>query len=153
MPQDFAASGSLGLLAIIGLVFTALFCLTLYNTLILIKPENRKIKPVTVWLLFVPGFNIIWNFFVVLGLATSIKDELLSRDFEVTDKPGLISGIGYSVVSCLALIPYILEIPKDWFWALGVIGLLQLIFFVQYWMKVNWYKTILKRDSLGEEEA
>ena len=152
MPQNFATSGSLGFLALIGLVITILFCLTLYNTLKLVKPENRKIKPLSVWLLFLPGFNLVWNFFVVVGMSLSIKNELLSRDYEVTENPGFLSGLGYSIVSCLAVIPYLVQVPKDWFWALGIVGILQLIFFVQFWMKVNWHKNILKDDITGDVE-
>ncbi len=151
MPQNISP-GSLGLIALIGISITIFFCLTLYNTLNLIKAENRRINPVTVWLLFIPGFNMIWNFFVVSGITSSLREELLSRNYEVTEKPAFISGLGYSIISLLAVFPYFIKIPEDWFWALGTVGLLQLIFFVQYWIKVNWYKNILKNDNTGEEK-
>jgi len=35
------------------------FLLTLQNTLKVISPENRKMQPSNVWLMFIPLFNII----------------------------------------------------------------------------------------------
>lgn len=151
MPQNLEIPGNLGWIAVIGLIITIFFCMTLYNTLGLVKSENQKIKPFTVWLLFIPGFNMVWNFFVVLGVAYSLRDELISRDYDVREKPALISGLGYSVISCLSLIPYFVEIPKNWLWALGAIGVLEIIFFVQYWTKISWYKTILREDNADKE--
>lgn len=165
------SAGNIGVI-ILWLIVTVFFCLTLYNTLVLIKPWNRKIKPSWVWLLFVPLFNFFWNFFVVTAISSSIKRELEERNFEVTDRPGFVSGMFYSVIYLIAAIaPYIMAATgvqaftmedvtaissgnlsvKGWFFvALGILGLLQLIFFIQYWMKINWYKTVLKNDDPEE---
>jgi amino acid transporter len=34
---------------------------------------------------------------------------------------------------------------------IGILSLIQMIVFIQYWMKINWYKQILQRDSEGNE--
>lgn len=165
-------SGNIGLVAII-IIVTVFFCLNLYNTLSLIRPENRKLHPAAVWLLFVPLFNFVWNFFVVIAVSSSLRNELEDRNFDVTERPGLVSGMIYSVISFLVgSAPYILmaagievlsteELTKiseghvssgqGLIIATGILGLLQLIFFIQYWMKISWYKNILKKDNIGED--
>jgi hypothetical protein len=133
---------SLGL----GIAINVLFCLTLIKTLSYIRESNRTISPALVWLLLIPGFNTLWNFFVVARLSQSIRKELESRDFEVSGSPTLIIGLIYSFLSALVLFisP---DMLKEQSIGLGIFGLAVIIAFVQYWTKVNWYKKVFQKDS------
>jgi hypothetical protein len=51
------------------------YLITLQKTLETIVPENRKMPPGQVWLLLIPLFNYIWQFFTVSNIADSIKAE------------------------------------------------------------------------------
>ena len=48
------------------------FLLTLQNTLKAISEENRKMPPANVWLMFIPLFNIVWQFIMVDRIAHSL---------------------------------------------------------------------------------
>lgn len=130
---------------IIGTIINAFFCLTLYKTLKLIKPENRQLQPFMIWLLLIPLVNLFINFIVVIRMAASITNELVSRDYEVDENPGFAVGIAYAVLAVVANIPMPFSI-------LGVIGIVGLILFIQYWMKINWYRKVLLEETPAEEE-
>ena len=42
-----------------------LYLVTLQNTLKEIKPENRKMQPGKVWLMFIPLFSLVWHFIMI----------------------------------------------------------------------------------------
>ncbi len=134
----------------IGLAINVLFCLALVKTLLQVKEENRRIKPLLIWLILVPGFNVLWNFFVVIRMSQSIKNELDSRDFEVEGNPTLYVGLTYAILSSIILF---VPVPKDLNYSIGV-GVLAIAIitaFVQYWMKIVWYRNVLKHDSSENE--
>jgi hypothetical protein len=86
------------------------------NTLKAIRPTNRAMSPGQVWLTLIPLFGFVWQFFVVVRIATSIKRELKAKredlqgqSVNVTgDKwpPTLYTGIAYGVFYCLMFLPF-----------------------------------------------
>ena len=44
----------------------AFYCLALQKCLTLIKPENRKATPISVWYMFLIPFNFVKDFFIVI---------------------------------------------------------------------------------------
>jgi hypothetical protein len=132
-------------------IIKSLFALAIIKTLNEISLKNRKISPALVWLLVIPGFNVIWNFYVALRLSQSLKDELDERNFEVKGKPTLFIGLAYAIVSSSALF---IPPPKDVEHSLvyGIIGIAAIVTFVQYWMKINWYKKVLQNDLVENDE-
>jgi hypothetical protein len=133
------------------ILIKSLFALAIIKTLNEISEKNRKITPTLVWLLVIPGFNVLWNFFVALRLSQSLKDELDERNFEVQGKPTLIIGLAYAIISSSALF---IPPPKDVQHSLvyGVIGIAAIVTFVQYWMKINWYKKVLQNDLVENDK-
>ncbi|HEY0054191.1 MAG TPA: hypothetical protein VGB63_02445 [Pedobacter sp.] len=129
----------------------SLFVLAIIKTLDEISQKNRKITPALVWLLVIPGFNVLWNFYVAIRLSQSLKIELDERNFEVKGQPTLIIGIAYAAISSSALF---IPPPKDIQNSLvyGVIGIAAIITFAQYWMKIIWYKKVLQNDSVENTE-
>ena len=148
IPLDFAA---IGLSALITILITVLFCLSLVKTLAYVAPENRAIQPSVVWLLLVPVLNYIFSFFVVFWMSKSISNELKSRDFDEVKWPALVPGLISATLSLLPLAVYFIDIPEKYMDVIGFLALFQMIFFIQYWMKINWYRQIFKQDT--EENA
>lgn len=152
MQENLLTSGWGAVVAFAALVMTILFYLTLY-TLNIIKTENRKLHPLTVWLLFIPGFNLVWNFFVVSGVTVSIKNELQSRNYDVIKRPAFVSGIVYASLTALGIIPLLLkipfnmQIPETWMMFFGLLGLLQIFSLIDYWRKVSWYMKIIRNEN------
>jgi hypothetical protein len=152
-PQlDFSALG-FSLILFIGI--TVLFCRSLIKALEYVNPENRAIQPTVIWLLLIPVVTYVVNFIVVFGMSKSIANELESREFEDVKKPAFTLGIASA---SLALILVVLQmglffVPavKKYIDFIGILSLIQMIVFIQYWMKINWYKQILQRDSEGNE--
>jgi hypothetical protein len=152
-PQlDFTALG-FSLILFIGI--TVLFCRSLVKALEYVSPENRAIQPTVIWLLLIPVVTYVVNFIVVFGMSKSIANELESREFEDVKKPAFTLGIASA---SLALILVVLQmglffVPavKKYIDFIGILSLIQMIVFIQYWMKINWYKQILQRDSEGNE--
>src|SRR4051794_2730546 len=51
----------------------AAICWFLSSCLKILPPEHRRQKPGMVWLLFIPVFNLVWNFFVFPAIADSYR--------------------------------------------------------------------------------
>ncbi|WP_207429572.1 hypothetical protein [Pedobacter sp. SYSU D00535] len=79
-------------------------------------------------------------------MSKSLSDELEDREYEVEEKPAYQAGMSYAIVSCLAIIPSLLPLPSSFAAVAAVIGLLQIIFFIQYWAKISWFKNVLRND-------
>ena len=61
------------LLVLIALAIGILICWFLMTCFQRIPPQHRKQQPALVWLLLIPCFNLVWNFFVYPKLAESFK--------------------------------------------------------------------------------
>jgi Na+/phosphate symporter len=130
-----STNGISGLLQIILLALFLVpgifFLLTLQNTLKVISPENRKMQPSNVWLMFIPLFNIIWQFIMVDRIAQSISAECVKLNIAVKQtKPTYNIGLAWNICNCISFIPII-----------G--GLTALVMFILYWVKVGEYKKLL----------
>ena len=111
------------------------FLLTLQNTLKAISDENRRMPPANVWLLFIPLFNIVWQFIVVDKIAQSIAAECARLNLPVKeDKPTYGIGLAWNICNCISIIPI-------------VGGLAALITFIIYWVKVAEYKKLIKSSQ------
>ncbi len=79
MPPELAAgflAGMLVVLAIglaVGLVISAVICYLLYSCFERIPPGHRQMESWQTFLLMIPCFNIVWNFFVFPKLAKSYQ--------------------------------------------------------------------------------
>lgn len=129
----------------------SLFALAIIKMLNEISEKNRRITPVLVWLLVIPGFNVLWNFFIALRLSQSLKEELDERNFEVQGKPTLFIGLAYAIVWSLALfIPPSKNVQHSLIY--GVVVIAAIVTFAQYWMKINWYKKVLQDDMVENDK-
>jgi hypothetical protein len=110
MAVNEAAVG--GVIMIVALVFLVImlipaifYCLTLQKALNRVSPENRAMAPGMVWLLFIPLFNLVWHFIVVLNMAKSLGAEFKKRNLAVASDPGKGIGLTYCILLCCSLLP------------------------------------------------
>lgn len=131
----FLIFGAAGMLLIVPMV---LYVFTLYITLKAVAPENRKMEPMSLWLLLIPVFGLVWHFIVVGKMADSIKAELASENNAYADKrPAYDIGLAMCILSCLCFIPGIN--------VLAVIG--ALVCWIIYWVRMITYKGEIARQK------
>lgn len=107
------------------------FLLTLQKTLNAISPENRRMPASNVWLMFIPLFNIVWQFIMVDKIAQSITAECARLNIPVTDpKPTYNIGLAWNICNLVTFIPFIGSLAA-------------LVTFILYWVKVSEYKNLI----------
>ena len=67
----------------------------------------RKLEPALVWLLLIPCFNLVWNFFVFPGLADSYKAYFDSVGDSTVGNCGRDLGLGYAICDAASVIPFV----------------------------------------------
>ena len=119
------------------------YLITLQSTFDTISVENRKMPSSNVWLLLIPLFATVWHFIVINNLADSIKAEANSKNINIDEpRPAYKEGLAMCILNCLFFIP-----------GLNILtGILGLICWILYWVKITSYKNILltnKYNSIG----
>ncbi len=116
------------------LVPAIFFLLTLSSTLSKCAPGFRTMEPGMVWLLLVPFFSLIWNFFVVMAVAKSLANEYARRGIPSPEPlPGQRIGIAMCVCVCCCIVPL-----------LGfLVGLASLLLWIMYWVKIAEFSRLL----------
>lgn len=114
----------------------AFYCKSLQTTLELIQPENRTRKPKSVWYMYLIPFNFIEDFFIVIDVSQSLKNEMKSNirlnnfgDF------GLTLGIGWSVAQLFSFIPNI---------AGQISGFIGIVLWIIHWILIHRINKVLK---------
>ncbi len=103
--------------------------LTLQKALNRCAPENRAMAPGLVWLLFIPLFNLVWHFFVVINMAKSLAAEFQKRGIAEEPQPGKTLGLVMCILACCGIIPF-----------LGILcSLAALVCWIIYWIKIAGY--------------
>ena len=123
-----------GLIGLAIILLPAIFyCLTLQKALSRCAPENRAMQPGMVWLLFIPLFNIVWQFFVVINVAKSLGAEFQKRGMAEDPQPGKTIGLVTCILVCCGIIPIINFFS----------GIAALICWIIYWVKIAGYSNKL----------
>ncbi|OGV78615.1 MAG: hypothetical protein A3K19_31835 [Lentisphaerae bacterium RIFOXYB12_FULL_65_16] len=68
-----AGVAGIAFLVVVGLAVAVAICWFLYTCLARVPVQYRQQEPVMVWLLLIPCFNLVWNFFVYPKIAESYK--------------------------------------------------------------------------------
>jgi hypothetical protein len=154
------AGASFQILLLLGFVIPAiLFLLTQRNTLKTIRTGNRSMNPGLVWLQLIPLFGQLWQFFVVIRIADSIKKEVGSRQddtilgfsdasaVEQLDKrPTLAMGIAYCILTTLTIIINLTSIAAHpWLYIVSALcSLSGVTCWIIYWVQLAGYKKELR---------
>jgi hypothetical protein len=104
----------------IMLVPAIFYLLTLQKALNRCSPECRAMNPGMVWLMLIPLFNLVWQFFVVLNMAKSLGAEFQKRGLAEDPNPGQTLGL----VMCVGNL---------------ICGPVGLICWIIYWVKIAGY--------------
>ena len=107
MTRWFGIMAIVGISSLIGIAINCFICYLLDQCYRRIPPQFRKQEPGMVWLLLIPCFSIIWNFFVYPPLSRSFKAYFDS--INRTDVGDCQEGIGlaYSVCAAVSIIPFL----------------------------------------------
>ncbi len=110
------------------------YILTLSRALTKCSAASITIEPGMLWLLLVPFVNLVWHFFVVIGMAKSLGNEFRARNISNADpEPGQSIGIAMCVCGACGIIPL-----------LGLFAALAyLILWIVYWAKIAEFSRIL----------
>ena len=144
IPGGLSELQSLGIIPSIIMIvcfFTAIafYCKALQETLEMIKPENRTRKPKSVWYMYLIPFNFIEDFFIVIDISNSLKNEMKSnKKLSNFGDFGLTLGIGWSVAQLFSFIPNI---------AGQIAGLVGVVLWVIHWLLINRINKVLKMEA------
>jgi len=89
----------------IGFGIQIFVCWVLYFCYKSIPQEFRLREPWMVWLLFIPFFHIVWNFYIYPSLATSYKKYFDSIGCTEVGKCGRSVAVAYCVCVCCVFVP------------------------------------------------
>jgi hypothetical protein len=123
-------------LGVLGVMIFALvsYILTLSRALKKCSVTSLTLQPGTLWLLLIPIVNLVWHFFVVIGMAKTLGNEFRARNMpNVEQEPAKGIGIGMCVCGACSWIP-ILGIAAD---------LAFLVLWIMYWSKIAGYSRML----------
>jgi hypothetical protein len=91
--------------ALIGIVINVVVCLLLYNALNAIPPQFRRQEPGLVWLLLIPLFHLVWNFFVFPKIGESYRDFFHSIGRADVGDGGRGIGLAFSICAACMIVP------------------------------------------------
>ena len=99
------------LMAIVGvalltsIVINVIICALLSTCYSRIPRQFRKQEPGMVWLLLIPCFNVVWNFFVYPQLADSFKAYFASVGRTDVGDCGRGIGLAYAICAACCIVP------------------------------------------------
>lgn len=96
-----------GVAVLIMLAILLGICFVLSRSLAAVPAEHRKVEPGMVWLLLIPCFNVIWNFYVFLKIPDSFKSYFNSVGRTDVGDCGRNLGLWYSIATVLSFIPFV----------------------------------------------
>ncbi len=113
------------------------FLLTMQRALNRCAPQNRTISPGQVWLTLIPFFNLVWVFFLVVRMSSSLGNEFRARNIPADAEPGKALGLAWAVLMVSVLLP-----------GLGVLtGLAGIVCWIIYWVKIADYSRKLEAPA------
>lgn len=107
MNQALASTGAMMVSLLVGLAISAVICWLVFDCYKRIPAQFRKQEPALVWLLMIPLFNIVWNFFVLPRLAESLKAYFDSVGKTDVGDCGRQIGLICAICCACAIIPLV----------------------------------------------
>lgn len=124
---------------LVAIGITIAIILILQNAFKRVPAEHRKQEPGMVWLLLIPCFSIVWNFFVFPKLSQSLKSYFDAKGQTDVGDCAESLGLTYSILVACSIIPY-----------LGMLtGIASLVVLIIYLIKVNELKNMIPPEEAG----
>jgi len=112
---------------LIAIAIGVVICLLLYKCLQRVPAEHRKMEPGYAFLLLIPLFNLVWNFFVYQRIPESYASYFKSVGHEDVGDCGRMIGLWFAICSACSIVPLLN-------WIAGPAALVLLvIFLVKVW--------------------
>lgn len=89
----------------VSLVIAAVICFIISGCFKRIPQQYREMEPGMVWLLLIPCFGLVWNFFVWLKLAKSYQAYFQAQGIADAGDYGYNLNLAYCIVTVCALVP------------------------------------------------
>jgi hypothetical protein len=96
----------IGVMALITIAIHVFICFLLQECFKRIPPQFRKQEPAMVWLLLIPCFSLVWNFFVYLPLSKSYKAYFDSVNRTDVGDCHYNIGLAYSICFAAVFVPF-----------------------------------------------
>ena len=123
--------GSLILLALAILVLV-FYLLTMQKALTLAGKEHRRMEPGMVWLMLIPLFGLVWQFFIVNNVSEAVRSWAAAHDKDVADG-GRTLGLTACILACCGIIPL-----------LGILAsIAALVCMILWWVKVSNFNSMM----------
>lgn len=104
-PSDFVGLAFFAVFGAIRLCVEIIVCFFLFSFYKRVPPQFRNMEPGLVWLLLIPCFNLVWNFFVFIRLSRSLKAYYNSVGNVAVGDCGEGLGLAFAVCEVASLIP------------------------------------------------
>jgi hypothetical protein len=104
-PEQFIGLAVYAIIAGVALCIHIVVCIFLYSFYKRVPAPFRKMEPGMVWLLLIPCFNFVWNFFAFPRLSKSLQAYFASVGNTAVGDCGEGLALGYSVCEVATLIP------------------------------------------------
>lgn len=99
----FGGFGCVLSLAILAAFIYLLYLL--YSAQQKVPAEHRKMDPPMIWLVLVPLFGIVWNFFVAIRVSDSFKSYFASIGRPEVGETEKMIGLGWAIAVACCVIP------------------------------------------------
>lgn len=134
----YSVFGAIGCL--FGLALTCLVCWLVSTPLKALPEEYQQMPPGQVWLLLIPCFPIVWNFFVYQRIAKSFQNYFAATGNSRNGDCGEQLGLVYAICVVCTVVPY-----------LGCLALLAaLVLLIVLIVKFWGMKAEVERDMAGD---
>ena len=123
----------------VGTAINVVVCLLLYNAQMAVPQEHRKIEPNMIWLLVIPLFNLVWNFFVFLRIPESYQSAFAARGAAHKGVGERNIGLAYCICAACSIIPCVNILT----------GLASLVLVIIFLVQIYNLKTQLQSSMAG----
>jgi len=90
---------------VITFAISIVICAMLYVVQKRVPVEHRKIEPLHIWLLLIPFFNIVWNFFVFQRVPASYQSYFNAQGRTDVGDCGKQIGLWYAICAVVSIVP------------------------------------------------
>ena len=118
---------------VVSLAILAFVCWLLMGCFERIPPAYRKMEPAMVWLLMIPCFNLVWNFFVYLRLTESYQAYFTANGKTDGGDYGRGLALAYCISSACCIVPLV-----NW-----IAGPASLVLLIIVLVKMTGYKNLI----------
>ena len=129
--------GMVLILVLVGLAIAIVICLLLYTAQKRVPMEHRRIEPGLVWLLLIPIFNYVWNFFVFLKIPESYQSYFRAQGRTDVGDCGRSLGQWYAICAAVGFAGGFIPVVNCF---AGLIGLASLVLLIIFLIKITGLK-------------